>query len=203
MRAHPALVGFAGAIDTELMRAEPGVVAKIGAEGVLAVGLPDGRGLALKVRDGATRAVAPAGVGARRATCSGSRPTWRRSSSRRRSATRAACWWATWSRTATRSRPARGPGDRGCEERGLARAPIVAYPPCGARPDRDHGAMATVPVLSARGLAKSFGGRSVLDGLDLELADGARIGVLGPNGGGKSTLLRDPRRASSIPTPAR
>jgi len=62
MRAHPALVGFSGAIDTELMRAEPGLVAKIGAEGVLAVGLPDGRGLALKVRDGATRAVAPAGV---------------------------------------------------------------------------------------------------------------------------------------------
>jgi ATP-binding cassette, subfamily F, member 3 len=37
---------------------------------------------------------------------------------------------------------------------------------------------------------KSFGGRAVLDGLDLELAAGARIGVLGPNGGGKSTLLR-------------
>jgi ATP-binding cassette subfamily F protein 3 len=50
--------------------------------------------------------------------------------------------------------------------------------------------MASVPLLSARGLAKSFGGRRVLDGLDLELADGARIGVLGPNGGGKSTLLR-------------
>jgi ATP-binding cassette, subfamily F, member 3 len=30
----------------------------------------------------------------------------------------------------------------------------------------------------------------VLSELDLELADGARIGVLGPNGGGKSTLLR-------------
>jgi ATP-binding cassette subfamily F protein 3 len=44
--------------------------------------------------------------------------------------------------------------------------------------------------LSARGLTKSFGGREVLSGLDLELAAGARIGVLGPNGGGKSTLLR-------------
>ncbi len=49
--------------------------------------------------------------------------------------------------------------------------------------------MATVPLLSARGLKKSFGGRLVLDGLDLELADGMRVGVLGPNGGGKSTLL--------------
>jgi ATP-binding cassette subfamily F protein 3 len=50
--------------------------------------------------------------------------------------------------------------------------------------------MAVVPLLSARGLVKTFGGRRVLDGLDLELADGARIGVLGPNGGGKSTLLK-------------
>jgi ATP-binding cassette, subfamily F, member 3 len=50
--------------------------------------------------------------------------------------------------------------------------------------------MAVVPLLSARGLVKSFGGRRILDGLDLELADGSRIGVLGPNGGGKSTLLR-------------
>ena len=50
--------------------------------------------------------------------------------------------------------------------------------------------MASVPLISARGLTKSFGGRTVLDGLDLELAAGSRIGVLGPNGGGKSTLLR-------------
>jgi ATP-binding cassette, subfamily F, member 3 len=50
--------------------------------------------------------------------------------------------------------------------------------------------MASVPLMSARGIVKSFGGRRVLDGADLELSDGARIGVLGPNGGGKSTLLR-------------
>jgi L-asparaginase II len=62
MRAHPDLVAYDGAIDTELMRAQAGLVAKIGAEGVLAIGLADGRGLALKVRDGSLRAVAPAGV---------------------------------------------------------------------------------------------------------------------------------------------
>jgi L-asparaginase II len=62
MRAHPELVAYDGAIDTELMRAERGLLAKIGAEGVLAIGLADGRALALKVRDGSVRAVAPAGV---------------------------------------------------------------------------------------------------------------------------------------------
>jgi L-asparaginase II len=39
------------------MRAHPPLVSKIGAEGVLGIGLPDGRGAALKVLDGATRAL--------------------------------------------------------------------------------------------------------------------------------------------------
>ncbi len=51
--------------------------------------------------------------------------------------------------------------------------------------------MAThVPQLAARGLTKSFGGRSILRGADLDVEAGSRIGILGPNGGGKSTLLR-------------
>lgn len=62
MRAHPRLVAFDGALDTELMRCQDGLVAKVGAEGVLGVGLADGRGLALKVSDGAMRALDPAGV---------------------------------------------------------------------------------------------------------------------------------------------
>ncbi len=62
MRERPDLVAFDGALDTELMRAVDGLVAKIGAEGVLAVGLADGCGLALKVADGAMRALDPAGV---------------------------------------------------------------------------------------------------------------------------------------------
>jgi ATP-binding cassette, subfamily F, member 3 len=45
-------------------------------------------------------------------------------------------------------------------------------------------------LLAARGIAKSFGSRQVLHGLDLDVEAGARVGVIGPNGGGKSTLLR-------------
>src|ERR687886_1556053 len=45
-------------------------------------------------------------------------------------------------------------------------------------------------LLQARGIAKSFGSRLILDGLDLDVEPRARVGVIGPNGGGKSTLLR-------------
>jgi len=45
-------------------------------------------------------------------------------------------------------------------------------------------------LLQARGVAKSFGSRQILNGLDLDIEPGARLGMIGPNGGGKSTLLR-------------
>jgi ATP-binding cassette subfamily F protein 3 len=45
-------------------------------------------------------------------------------------------------------------------------------------------------LLAARGIGKSFGSRLILDGLDFDIEPGVRMGVIGPNGGGKSTLLR-------------
>jgi L-asparaginase II len=60
MREHPELVGGPDADDTVLMQAIPGAIAKRGAEGVLCAALPDGTGFALKVEDGANRAVRPA-----------------------------------------------------------------------------------------------------------------------------------------------
>ncbi len=60
MRAYPALIGYDGATDTELMRQRPGWIAKAGAEGLLCGASPEGRGVALKVEDGAQRALRPA-----------------------------------------------------------------------------------------------------------------------------------------------
>lgn len=57
MTAHPELVGGPDSVDTLVMRALPGAIAKRGAEGVLCAALPDGAGVALKVEDGAQRAV--------------------------------------------------------------------------------------------------------------------------------------------------
>jgi ATPase subunit of ABC transporter with duplicated ATPase domains len=44
--------------------------------------------------------------------------------------------------------------------------------------------------LVARDLARSFGDRVVLDGVDLTVGPRSRIGVVAPNGTGKTTLLR-------------
>lgn len=45
-------------------------------------------------------------------------------------------------------------------------------------------------MLSVRGLSKSFGAKRVLDGVDLDLADGESLVVIGGSGTGKSVLLR-------------
>ena len=63
MRAHPFVVAGTGRFDTKLME-DTNLVAKSGAEGVFAAASPEGWGLALKISDGAGRAVAPAALAA-------------------------------------------------------------------------------------------------------------------------------------------
>ncbi|CAM3739680.1 ATP-binding cassette domain-containing protein [Kibdelosporangium persicum] len=45
-------------------------------------------------------------------------------------------------------------------------------------------------MIAATGLRKSFGGNVVLDGIDLDIAEGSIFSMLGPNGAGKTTTVR-------------
>jgi L-asparaginase II len=63
MREHPFMVAGSGRFDTDLMESTD-LLVKGGAEAVLAVGSQDGWGMALKVSDGAVRAVRPAALAA-------------------------------------------------------------------------------------------------------------------------------------------
>jgi ABC-2 type transport system ATP-binding protein len=45
-------------------------------------------------------------------------------------------------------------------------------------------------VLSARGLAKRYGKRVAVDGIDFEIPAGRIVGLIGPNGSGKTTTLK-------------
>ena len=67
MSAYPVLLGGPGRDVTELIQLVPGIVAKDGAEGVYAAALPDGRAVAIKVADGASRARPPIMLAALRA----------------------------------------------------------------------------------------------------------------------------------------
>lgn len=48
----------------------------------------------------------------------------------------------------------------------------------------------TQAMLEVRGLKKTFGGHTVLDGVDLQVNQGEVVAIIGPSGTGKSTLLR-------------
>ncbi len=56
IRSHPDYLGGTDRDVTSLIRAVPGLIAKDGAEAVYAIGLADGRGIALKIADGNQRA---------------------------------------------------------------------------------------------------------------------------------------------------
>ena len=60
-------------------------------------------------------------------------------------------------------------------------------PPGAASPLTPPGA---TPLMSLRGIRKSFGSNEVLRGVDLDLRGGECLGLVGDNGAGKSTLVK-------------
>src|SRR5882672_12117142 len=52
------------------------------------------------------------------------------------------------------------------------------------------GAPATAAAFRAEGLVKRFGARRALDGIDMEVAPGAAMGLAGANGAGKTTFIK-------------
>ena len=46
------------------------------------------------------------------------------------------------------------------------------------------------PAIVATGLRKSYGDKVVLDGIDLDVAEGTVFALLGPNGAGKTTTVQ-------------
>ena len=65
--------------------------------------------------------------------------------------------------------------------RNLTRTATLDFAAAEARPRR---------LIEARGIAKTYDGRPIFEGIDLRLGPGVRVGLLGPNGCGKSTLIR-------------
>src|SRR4051812_4303124 len=68
-------------------------------------------------------------------------------------------------------------------EKGLARNETAALQTAAA-PRLGH------TVIEASGVGKSFDGRRIIEGVDLILQRGERIGIVGRNGAGKTTFLR-------------
>ncbi len=83
-------------------------------------------------------------------------------------------------------------------------ASLPPTPVSSAPPDGRAGAVS--PVVTVKGFTRRFGDLTVLDSLDLTIAQGEFVALLGRSGSGKTTLLRtlaglDPADARTVQTP--
>src|SRR5436305_13606187 len=65
------------------------------------------------------------------------------------------------------------------------------------RGDDDQSFSKHISILEVKALRKSFGTLEVLKGIDLAVAQGELVFIIGPSGSGKSTLLRCCNRLES------
>ncbi len=68
--------------------------------------------------------------------------------------------------------------------------PKQANAPSGGSAVREATSVEAALAIDVRGLTKNYGGRAVVDHIDLQVGSGRICGFLGPNGSGKTTTIR-------------
>ncbi len=70
------------------------------------------------------------------------------------------------------------------------RSAAATYEPVPAAGRRAAPLLPTPPIVSLRDVSAGYDGRAAIDSISLDVGVGSLVAVLGPNGGGKSTVLK-------------